>query len=118
MLSSDPTAARALLTGRMAQDGERVLAELTLSGGALGGAGALAVGPDRLWLAQPQLLGGPSVASVALSEVGAGSCRPRPALLGGCRLVLEVSGRAVRFATPAAEDEVARFLGALEDARR
>ena len=117
MLSSDPGAARALLTGRMAQDGERPLAELPLSGGALGGTGALAVGPRRLWLAQPQLLGGPSVASVALSQVGAGGFRARAGFLGGCRLTLEIDGRAVTFTTPAPAAEVAGFLSAVEDAR-
>jgi hypothetical protein len=118
VLSSDPSAARALLAGTMARDGESPLAELTLTGGAFGAAGALAVGPQRLWLALPQLLGGPSVASVPLADVGAASCRARPGLLGGCRVRLEVAGRRVDLVSPAREGEVADFLRVLEAARR
>jgi hypothetical protein len=117
VFSSDPTAARAVLGGRMAHSGETPLADLPLSGGALGGTGALAVGAERLWLAQPQLLGGPSVASVPLAEVGAVSCRPRRTRSGGTRITLEISGRRVDLVTPAGADEVSEFLRTLESAR-
>ena len=62
MISDDPT--HAPLLGRMAQEGDTALAVLAITSGPLGGvtsSGALAVSRDRLWLTQPQLLGGPSV---------------------------------------------------------
>lgn len=116
MFSSDPTAARAILAGRLSQNGETLLAELPLSGGPLGGAGTLAVSAQGVWLAQPQLVGAPSVASVPLSDVGRVGFRGR-SLFGGLRITLEIAGRAVKFATPASADEVSEFLRVLEAAR-
>lgn len=118
MFSNDPTAARALLAGRMAQSGERPLAELSLSGGALGGAGALAVGPRRLWLAQPQVIGTPSVASVPVSELRGAFARPRASFLGGFRVEVRVGERTVRFSTQAAAEEVAEFVRQVEHVGR
>ncbi|MFD0482677.1 hypothetical protein ACFQ46_08745 [Kineococcus sp. GCM10028916] len=116
MFSSDPGAARSILAGRLSQSGETLLAELPLSGGALGGAGALAVTAQSVWLAQPQLVGAPSVASVPLSDVGRVGFRARP-VFGGLRVTLEIAGHPVKLTTPAGEDEVSEFLRVLEAAR-
>lgn len=117
MFSSDPGVARAILVGRLSQSGETLLAELPLSGGALGGAGALAVSAVGLWLAQPQLVGAPSVASVPLSDVGRVGFRARGPLSSGLRVTLEIAGNTVRLTTPADEDAVSEFLRVLESAR-
>ena len=118
MLSDDP--AHALLLGRMAQEGDTPLALLPLAAGAragLGGAGALAVSAGRLWLSQPQLIGGPSVASVPLGGVGPVGVRPRRGPLGGgWRLELVVDGRPLRFTTRADRAVVDAFVRALRPA--
>jgi len=103
------------LLGRMLQAGEHPGATLPLGRGVIGGAGALAVGTVGLWLCQPQLLGGPSVASVPLSSVGPAACRT--SRFGGVVLQVELSGRRVRFSTPAALGDVEEFLRALDAAR-
>ena len=120
MSSHDP--AHAPLLGRMAQEGDTPLALLPLTAGSLGGSGALAVSAERLWLTQPQLLGGPSTASVPLRSVGAVSIRPRrlfPGAAGTLRVEVVVDGRTLRFTTraqrPAAE-EFARVLTAARQA--
>ncbi|NAZ77920.1 hypothetical protein GTQ99_21280 [Kineococcus sp. T13] len=118
MLSDDP--AHALLLGRMGQEGDTPLALLPLAAGAragLGGTGALAVSATRLWLSQPQLVGGPSVASVPLSGVGALGVRARRGPLGGgWRLELAVEGRVLRFTTRAERAAVDAFARALQQA--
>ena len=118
MLSDDP--AHALLLGRMGQEGDTPLALLPLAAGArvgTGGAGALAVSATRLWLSQPQLIGGPSVASVPLSAVGGIGVRPRRGPLGGgWRVELVVDGRPLRFTTRAERAAVDAFVRAVEPA--
>lgn len=88
----DDETAHALLLGRMTQAGEALLARLTLA------KGALALGEERLWLSQPQLLGGPSVASVPLEDVGAVTVADQRSAFGP-RVAVEVviAGRPVRF---------------------
>ena len=118
MLSDDP--AHALLLGRMAQEGETPLALLPLAAGAragLSGSGALAVSATRLWLSQPQLVGGPSVASVPLSGVGGITARARRGPLArGWRVELVVDGRPLRFTTRAERAAVDAFVRAVEPA--
>lgn len=114
MFSSDPSAARAIIAGRMAEAGEETLAGLSLSGGALGGAGALALGPHRLWLAQPQLIGAPAVASVPRSDVRSASFRARAGFLGGFQLRLAVGERVVTLTTQAAREDVEEFVRQVE----
>ncbi|WP_432572341.1 hypothetical protein [Kineococcus sp. SYSU DK005] len=123
MSLDDP--AHAVLLGRMTQEGESPLALLPLSAGPLGnlsgaGAGALAVGTARLWLSQPQLVGGPSVASVPLGSVGAVGVRERRALpaLGALRVEVVVDGRPLRFSTRAGRAAVDAFARALDAARQ
>ncbi|WP_432494790.1 hypothetical protein [Kineococcus gypseus] len=120
MFSADP--AHATLLGRMAQEGESPLAVLPLAGGAFGAssAGALALSARRLWLTQPQLLGGPSTASVPLASVGAAGVSAKRPLLGGpgaVRVELVVDGRALRFTTRAGRAAAEEFLRALDAAR-
>jgi hypothetical protein len=103
------------LLGRMLQAGEQPVATLPLGRGVVGGAGALAVGTVGLWLAQPQLLGGPSVASTPLTAVGPSSCRA--SRFGGTVVEIELDGRRVRFSTPAARGDVEEFLRVLDAAR-
>ncbi|WP_432543098.1 hypothetical protein [Kineococcus sp. SYSU DK002] len=110
-----PTAAQALLLGRMSAEGEPLLASLPVGGGWIGGAGALAVGPARLWLAQPQLVGGPSTASVPVGDVGSASLRRRR--FGALAVVLRLGGRDVLLPTRAAAGDVEEFLRALDAAR-
>ncbi|WP_369052420.1 hypothetical protein [Kineococcus terrestris] len=112
-------AAHAPLLGRMAQEGETALAVLTVAGtaAALGGAGALAVSAQRLWLAQPQLLGGPAVASVPVASVGDVRARPVRFPRGAQRLEVVVDGRPLRFTTRAEPGAVDEFVRALEAAR-
>lgn len=90
----DDETAHALLLGRMTQAGETQLARLSLA------RGALALGDERFWLSQPQLLGGPSVASVPLEDVGAVTVRDQRSAFGP-RVQVEVviAGRTVRFRT-------------------
>lgn len=102
----------ALLVGRMTQAGETARTTLRLGAGLVGGAGALALGSRSLWLAQPQLMGGPSVASVPLAEVGPGSLRT--SRWRGRVLVLSLNGREVRFPTPATAEEAGEFLRVLD----
>ncbi|WP_432534023.1 hypothetical protein [Kineococcus arenarius] len=114
MLSDDP--AHAQLLGRMAQEGETPLAVLPITSGPFGGlsgSGVLAVGAVALWLAQPRLLGGPSVASVPLTSVGAVSARARRSPLGaggGLRVEVVVDGRPLRFDTRAQRADVEEFV--------
>lgn len=121
MISDDPT--HALLLGRMAQEGDTALAALAISAGPLGGAtssGALAVSRERLWLTQPHLLGGPSVASVPLASVGAltvGGGRPVLGAPRALRLEVVVDGRPVRWRTLAPREAVEEFVRALTAAR-
>jgi hypothetical protein len=65
-------AASAFLIGRLAQQGRRPHAVLKASPGSwrFTGVHVFAVDGERLWLAQPRLLGEPSIASVPLGEVG------------------------------------------------
>ncbi|WP_432483914.1 hypothetical protein [Kineococcus esterisolvens] len=123
MLSDDP--AHALLLGRMAQEGETPLAVLPVASGALAGlsgSGVLAVSARQLWLAQPRLLGGPSVAAVPLGAVGAVTVRAQRALpgtAGGLRVEVVVSARPLRFTTRAdraAADAFARAVAAARQA--
>ncbi|WP_432493866.1 hypothetical protein [Kineococcus auxinigenes] len=113
MLSDDP--AHALLVGRMTQEGETPLAVLPIGSGPFGGlsgSGVLAVGAVRLWLAQPRLLGGPSVASVPLTSVGVVSVRAQRSLLGaggGLRVEVVVDGRVLRFGTRAQRADAEEF---------
>ena len=126
MLSDDP--GHAALLGRMTQEGDTPLAVLPLAPGALAGlpgagagAGALAVSAARLWLSEPRLLGGPSVASVPLRSVGAVAVRERRGLLGGpgsLRVEVVVDGRPVRFATRAGEAAAEEFARAVATARQ
>lgn len=104
-----------MLVGRMTQAGEQVLASLPLSAGLVGGAGALAVAGSSLWLARPQLVGGPSVASVPLADVGPGTVRV--SRFGGRVLLLRLTGRDVKFSTPATADDVEGFLRILDVVR-
>lgn len=109
----DDETTRALLLGRMTGAGEAELARLALA------RGALALGPERLWLAQPQLLGGPSVASVPLHDVGAVTVVRRRGLLGP-RVEVEVviAGRSVRFRAGGGADAAGRageFAAAVAD---
>lgn len=99
----DDETTHALLLGRMTGAGEAELARLALA------RGALALGEERLWLAQPQLLGGPSVASVPLQDVGDVTVTPRRGLLGP-RVDVEVviAGRPVRFRAGGGADAAAR----------
>jgi hypothetical protein len=121
VISDDPT--HALLLGRMAQEGDTALGALAISTGPLGGAtssGALAVSRERLWLTQPHLLGGPSVASVPLASVGAvtvGGGRPLLGAPRALRLELVVDGRPVRWRTLAPREAVEEFVRVLTAAR-
>jgi hypothetical protein len=121
VISDDPT--HALLLGRMAQEGDTALAVLAISSGPLGGvtsSGALAVSRERLWLTQPQLLGGPSVASVPLASVGAATVTGGRPLLGApraLRLEVRVDGRPVRWRTLEPRESVDEFVRALDAAR-
>jgi hypothetical protein len=116
VFSSDPGAARSILAGRLSQSGETLLAELPLSGVALGGAGALAVTAQSVWLAQPQLVGAPSDVGERDGGDGRVGFRARP-VFGGLRVTLEIAGHPVRLTTAAGEDEVSEFLRVLEAAR-
>ncbi|WP_337062767.1 hypothetical protein [Kineococcus sp. G2] len=116
MLSDDP--AHASLLGRMAQEGETPLAVLPVTSGpfaGLGGAGALAVSAQRLWLTQPRVLGGPSTASVPLGGVGEVTVRPGRGLggAGGVRVEVVVDGRPLRFTTPAGREAAEGFARAV-----
>ncbi|NAZ82154.1 hypothetical protein GTR02_10025 [Kineococcus sp. R8] len=118
MSSADP--AHALLLGRLAQEGDTPLALLPVSGGPRGD-GALAVSSTRLWLTQPHLLGGPSVASVPLTSVGAVRVEATRGLLGtggGLRVELVVDGRPVRWRTRASREAADDFAAAVAAARR
>jgi len=121
VISDDPT--HALLLGRMAQEGEAALAALAVHAGPVGGAtssGALAVSRERLWLTQPHLLGGPSVASVPLATVGAvtvGGGRPFLGAPRALRLEVQVDGRPVRWRTLAPREAVEEFARVLTTAR-
>ncbi|WP_432560969.1 hypothetical protein [Kineococcus sp. SYSU DK003] len=106
----------ATLLGRMTQAGERVLGTLALSAAFLGGSGALAVGSRNLWLAQPQLIGGPAVACVPLADVGAVSSRSSRRRRGATVLELQLAGRTVEFSTRAGADDVEQFLRTLRAA--
>ncbi|GAB7192894.1 hypothetical protein NUM3379_36030 [Kineococcus sp. NUM-3379] len=117
-------ASHALLLGRMAQEGDTPLAVLPLASGPFAGpsgSGVLAVSAARLWLAQPQLLGGPSVASVPLASVGAVGVRAPRGLLGAAgslRVELVVDGRPVRLRTRADRAAAEEFAQAVDAARQ
>ena len=121
MLGDD---SHALLLGRMAQEGDTPLAFLPLAAGPFAGpsgSGVLAVGAARLWLAQPQLLGGPSVASVPLASVGAVGVRAPRALFGvtgSLRVELLVDGRPVRLRTRGGRAAAEEFARAVATARQ
>ncbi|NIZ92979.1 hypothetical protein [Kineococcus rubinsiae] len=121
MFSDDPT--HALVLGRMAQEGDTALAVLTVVSGPLGGttgSGALAVSRERLWLTQPQLLGGPSVASVPLASVGAVTVSGGGTLLGApraLRVEVVVDRNRLRFRTLAEREVAEAFAQAVADAR-
>ena len=121
MLSDDPGSA--LLLGRMAQAGDTPLALLPLAPGPLGGgsgSGVLAVSSDRLWLAQPQLLGGPSVASVPLTTVEAVTVRGGGRFLGverALQVEVVVDGRPLRLSTRVVREVAEDFARAVTRAR-
>ncbi|NAZ88502.1 hypothetical protein [Kineococcus indalonis] len=116
----------ALLLGRMAQEGETPLAVLPLATGPLdgllgsgSGGGALALSAQRLWLTRPQLVGGASVASLPLADVGAVDVRERRGPLGGgVRVEVVVDGRPLRFSTRAGRAAADAFARALTTARQ
>jgi hypothetical protein len=89
-------AASAFLIGRLAMQGStpRVVLKAATRGPLRGTAvHVFAVAGDRLWLAQPRLLGEPAIASVPLSEVGGGRLLPGPPPL----VELRLAGRTVRY---------------------
>jgi hypothetical protein len=103
VLSSD--SASVFLLGRLAQEGLTPEVVLRVAPGRwrTPSAGhAFAVSDGRLWLAQPQVLGGPSVACVPLSQVGRVAVRTlRPLLRGSgpdvLTLEIELAGSALRY---------------------
>ncbi|PRY14446.1 hypothetical protein [Kineococcus rhizosphaerae] len=99
------------LLGAVTRAGQSVLASLPLTGGTFGASGALAVSATELWLSQPQLLGGPAVASVARGEVRRAVARR--ARFGGYVLDLQLDGRRVRLTTRASGADVEAFLAVL-----
>ena len=118
----DPSHAH--LLGRMAQEGETPLAVLPITSGALGGpsgSGVLAISAVRLWLSQPQVLAGPSTASVPLEAVGAVTVVARrafPGSRGSLRVEVVVDGRPLRFRTGAGRAAAEEFARAVAAARQ
>ena len=89
-------AAAAFLVGRLALEGRTPLVVLKASTrGPLRGTAVhvFAVADDRLWLAQPRLLGEPAIASVPLSDVDGGRVLPGTPP----SVELRLAGRTVRY---------------------
>ncbi|GAA0293365.1 hypothetical protein [Kineococcus aurantiacus] len=106
------SAAEDALLGAVTRAGETVLVSLPLTGGVLGGGGALAVSALSVWLAQPQLLGGASTASVPRTELRAASARRTR--FGGHVLELELGGGRIRLGTRADAADVEELLRVLD----
>jgi hypothetical protein len=107
-------AASAFLIGRLTMQGSapRVVLKAATRGPLRGTAvHVFAVTADRLWLAQPRLLGEPALASVPLAEVGGGRVLPGPLV------ELRLGGRTVRY--KALEDDATceEFVAALSPPR-
>jgi hypothetical protein len=116
-------AASAFLIGRLAQEGRQPLALLTATSGrwrTLTGVHVFAVDGDRLWLAQPRLLGEPAVASVPLREVGEVTVRSGPERggRGAALLEMELAHGALRLRILDDAEVCARFLDAVRGGRR
>jgi hypothetical protein len=89
-------AASAFLVGRLALEGRppRVVLKASTRGPLRGTAvHVFAVADDRLWLAQPRLLGEPAIASVPLTEVAGARMVPGPSPV----VELRLGGRTVRY---------------------
>jgi len=118
-------ATTAFLIGRLAQEGRHPLVVLQAWPGrwrGLGGLHAFAVDADRLWLAQPRLLGEPAMASVPLTEVRdvlVHDRAPRGGLGGSdvVRLDIELIGRTLRYTTQDDAETCFRFVDALRNGR-
>ena len=117
MLSS--SAASAFLLGRLAQEGQTPLAMLRVTPGRWRGLTAVpvfAVSEGRLWLAEPRLLGDPSVASVPLSEVGEIRLRTRSGReIAG--LDIELGGRVLHYTALDDLDACRAFVAAVRSSR-
>ena len=104
--------ASAFLIGRLTQEGRQPVATLAASVGpwrGLTGVHVFAVSDGRLWLAQPRLIGDPSLASVPLSEVGEAELRTGRRV----ELVLTLGGRRRRFTVLDDADAGRAFVEAL-----
>ena len=105
-------AASAFLIGRLAMQGStpRVVLRAATRGPLRGTAvHVFAVADDRLWLAQPRLLGEPAIASVPLAEVGGGRVVP-----GSPPIVeLRLGGRTARYKVLEDVAKVEEFVAAL-----
>jgi len=115
VLSSGSTSA--FLTGHLVQEGRQPLALLTAAPGRWrrpDGAHVLAVTDGLLWLSQPRLVGGPSIASVPLGDVGTATLQERR---GRRRLQLVVHGRQLRWTALDDAEACRAFVTALERVR-
>jgi hypothetical protein len=105
-------AASAFLIGRLALEDRtpRVVLKATTRGPLRGtGVHVFAVAGDRLWLAQPRLLGEPAIASVPLAEVGGGQVLPGPPPL----VELRLGGRSMRYKALDDVGKCTEFVAAL-----
>jgi len=72
-----------------------------------------AVADDRLWLAQPRLLGEPAIASVPLTEVAGARMVPGPSPV----VELQLGGWTVRYRALEDAARCEEFVAALADGR-
>ena len=118
MLSGGSTSA--FLVGRLTQEGRTPLAVLTAGPGrwrTMNSTHVFAVTDGLLWLAQPRLLGGPSIASVPLDQVGVVTVDTGETAAAPVRVDIPVSGRHLRYTVLDDADAARAFASAVEVAR-